>query len=77
LVHALIRTERPQCPGQVLCVRSARDLIWRSPEGSLIAWRQPEYLDSFVVVGTHTDSPNLRGRTNPDVTSANFAQVGM
>lgn len=45
--------------------------------GSLVAWRQPETLNGFVVVGAHTDSPNLRVRTKPDVTSGGFAQVGM
>jgi aspartyl aminopeptidase len=46
-------------------------------DGSLIAWRQPVNLDGFVVVGAHTDSPNLRVRTRPDTESGGFAQVGM
>lgn len=48
--------------------------------GSLIAWRQPPGGTSaggFVIVGAHTDSPNLRVRTRPDVTSAGVAQIGM
>ena len=53
--------------------------------GTLIAWRQPAggatgaggTAPGFLVVGAHTDSPNLRVRTRPDVTSAGFAQVGM
>ncbi len=45
--------------------------------GSLVAWIQPERVDGFCVAGAHTDSPNLRVRTNPDVTSAGVAQVGM
>ncbi len=48
--------------------------------GSLVAWLQPEPgapIDGFTVVGAHTDSPNLRVRTKPDVVSGGFAQVGM
>ena len=48
--------------------------------GTLVAWWQPGPDASpgdFLVVGAHTDSPNLRVRTNADVTAAGFAQVGM
>lgn len=48
--------------------------------GSLIAWRQPPCgapAGGFVIVGAHTDSPNLRVRTRPDVIMAGVAQVGM
>ncbi|MDH3682517.1 MAG: M18 family aminopeptidase [Acidimicrobiia bacterium] len=44
--------------------------------GSLIAWWQSS-APGFCIVGAHTDSPNLRVRTKPDVTSAGFEQVGM
>ncbi len=47
--------------------------------GTLIAWISPD-VDSgrgFVVVGAHTDSPNLRVRLRPDVTSAGWSQVGV
>ncbi|MGI9612320.1 MAG: M18 family aminopeptidase, partial [Acidimicrobiales bacterium] len=51
--------------------------------GTLIAWWQPDPQRAgnkaapFRVVGAHTDSPNLRVRTSPDVTAAGFEQVGM
>jgi aspartyl aminopeptidase len=49
--------------------------------GTLIAWWQPADRPApgsgFCVVGAHTDSPNLRVRTNADVSAASFAQVGM
>lgn len=49
--------------------------------GSLTAWVVPEALPAadldYVVIGAHTDSPNLRVRAHPDVTSAGWAQVGM
>ncbi len=46
--------------------------------GSLVAWHQrTSVADGLVVVGAHTDSPNLRVRTKPDVTSGGFRQVGM
>ncbi|MEM8925949.1 MAG: M18 family aminopeptidase [Actinomycetota bacterium] len=45
--------------------------------GTLIAWAQSADDDGYLVVGAHTDSPNLRVRTKPDVTSGGFAQVGM
>ena len=46
--------------------------------GLMIAWVVPERPTSgFVLVGAHTDSPNLRVRTHPDLSSGGFAQVGM
>ncbi len=49
--------------------------------GTLVAWWQPgpaTGLDAgFRVVGAHTDSPNLRVRTNADVVAGGFAQVGV
>ncbi|MEM7341183.1 MAG: M18 family aminopeptidase [Actinomycetota bacterium] len=45
--------------------------------GSIVAWAQPERLERFVVAGAHTDSPNFRVRTRPDVNSAGYVQVGV
>ncbi|MEM9130755.1 MAG: M18 family aminopeptidase [Actinomycetota bacterium] len=46
--------------------------------GSLIAWQQRDSVaDGMIVIGAHTDSPNLRVRTKPDVTSGGFRQIGM
>jgi aspartyl aminopeptidase len=47
--------------------------------GLLIAWATPSggVNAGFTVVGAHTDSPNLRVRTHPDVASAGWEQVGM
>ena len=45
--------------------------------GSLVAWIQRARHDGFTVVGAHTDSPNLRVRTNPDVRNAGYGQVGV
>ncbi len=48
--------------------------------GSLVAWLQggdQAVGRGFTVVGAHTDSPNLRVKTKPDVSSAGFEQVGM
>ncbi|MEM7324082.1 MAG: M18 family aminopeptidase [Actinomycetota bacterium] len=45
--------------------------------GTLVAWIQQAEHRGFTVVGAHTDSPNLRVRTNPDLTSAGYEQVGM
>ena len=46
--------------------------------GGLVAWIiEPSSTLAFRVVGAHTDSPNLRVRTNPDVSSAGWAQVGV
>ncbi len=49
--------------------------------GLSMAWVVPEGIDPgaarFTVVGAHTDSPNLRIRTNADVASAGWAQLGV
>lgn len=48
--------------------------------GSLIAWSSPPDAapeTPFVLVGAHTDSPNLRVRSRPDVGAAGWRQVGM
>ncbi|MCP3992870.1 MAG: hypothetical protein GY724_27660, partial [Actinomycetia bacterium] len=45
--------------------------------GSLVAWVQGAATNGYLVVGAHTDSPNLRVRTNPDLSSGGFSQVGM
>ena len=45
--------------------------------GSMMAWVQQDTHRGFTVVGAHTDSPNLRVRTKPDVAAAGFEQVGM
>lgn len=45
--------------------------------GSLVAWVQQDQHRGFTVVGAHTDSPNLRVKSNPDVVSAGVAQIGM
>jgi aspartyl aminopeptidase len=45
--------------------------------GALSAWIQQASHNGFTVVGAHTDSPNLRVKSRPDVTSARFEQVGM
>ncbi len=45
--------------------------------GSLAAWVQPATLDGVLLVGAHTDSPNLRVRTRPDITSADVSLVGV
>ncbi len=47
--------------------------------GTLIAWIQPGRRPDagFVIVGAHTDSPNFRVKSHPDVTSAGLAQIGL
>ena len=45
--------------------------------GSLMAWVQQAEHRGFTIVGAHTDSPNLRVRTKPDVSSAGYEQIGM
>ena len=45
--------------------------------GALMAWRQPKTADGYLIVGAHTDSPNLRVRTKPDMAAAGFSQIGM
>ena len=50
-----------------------------SAGGLSIAWASTEAQagNGFVVVGAHTDSPNLRVRTQPDLASAGWEQVGV
>jgi len=45
--------------------------------GSLVAWRAPERIDRFRLVGAHTDSPNLRIKPRPDVSRAGCRQLGV
>ncbi len=45
--------------------------------GSLVAWIQQSQHRGFNVVGAHSDSPNLRVKSRPDVTSAGIEQVGV
>ncbi|WP_462417455.1 M18 family aminopeptidase [Kytococcus sp. Marseille-QA3725] len=63
----------PSAPGRHYLVRG----------GSLVAWSTealPEGADAatgFRVVGAHTDSPNLRIKPRPDVSSVGFAQLAV
>jgi aspartyl aminopeptidase len=49
--------------------------------GALLAWDASGDVDpiakGFRIVGAHTDSPNLRVKPNPDVTSAGYRQLGV
>lgn len=45
--------------------------------GSLVAWRAPERIDRFRLVGAHTDSPNLRIKPRPDLSRAGCRQLGV
>jgi aspartyl aminopeptidase len=48
--------------------------------GSLVAWRlgcSDPAEAGFVLVGAHTDSPNLRVKPNPESTSAGWLQLGV
>ncbi|TLG07870.1 M18 family aminopeptidase [Nocardia cyriacigeorgica] len=47
--------------------------------GSLVAWadHDPEAAAPFRVVGAHTDSPNLRVKQHPDLSSAGWQLVGL
>ncbi len=46
--------------------------------GALVAWRLTDAsTNGYCVVGAHTDSPNLRLRARPDVSSAGWSQVGV
>jgi len=51
-------------------------LLYASLGGALVAWRQPAATVPFVVAGTHTDSPNLRVRTQPDQAAPGFELLG-
>jgi aspartyl aminopeptidase len=51
---------------------------YRIDGGSLVAWATGSgAADRFVVVGAHTDSPNLRVRSNANQNSASWAQLGV
>lgn len=45
--------------------------------GTLVAWVQGADPTGFLVVGAHTDSPNLRVRTRPELASGGFALLGV
>lgn len=45
--------------------------------GSLIAWIQMAEHRGFTILGAHTDSPNLRVKTNADVTANGYEQIAM
>ncbi len=46
--------------------------------GAAVAWvAGPGPIDRFVIVGCHTDSPNLRLRPKPDITAAGVNQIGV
>ena len=45
--------------------------------GGLVAWVNTGDPGPFTIVGTHTDSPNLRIRANPDITSGGWSQLGV
>jgi aspartyl aminopeptidase len=49
--------------------------------GALLAWDASGDVDpvasGFRIVGAHTDSPNLRIKPNPDVTSVGYRQLGV
>ncbi|MFD8692466.1 M18 family aminopeptidase [Streptomyces sp. NPDC059651] len=48
--------------------------------GALIAWYAPEGTPShtpFRIIGTHTDSPNLRIKPTPDTSSAGWRQIAV
>ncbi|MGA9872542.1 MAG: M18 family aminopeptidase [Rhodococcus sp. (in: high G+C Gram-positive bacteria)] len=56
----------PTDPGRYYLIRG----------GSLVAW-STENEGPFRIVGGHTDSPNLRVKQHPDLTSAGWQMVGL
>lgn len=60
----------PTEPGRYLLIRGGSLVAW-STEGTRSA------RNGFRIVGTHTDSPNLRLRPRPDTRSAGVAQLGV
>ncbi len=44
---------------------------------SIIAFTLPHFLEGFVMLGAHTDSPNLKIKPNPVVISNGFVQLGV
>lgn len=73
-LHALGFTEAPD--GDAL---SDGGLRYRRDGGSLIAWADAGHTPDtgFVIVGAHTDSPNLRIKPRPDLCQAGFRLVGV
>ncbi|TSD96536.1 M18 family aminopeptidase [Skermania sp. ID1734] len=58
----------PSAPGRYFVVRG----------GSVVAWSNEANPDAaFRIVGGHTDSPNLRVKQHPDLTSAGWQLVGL
>jgi aspartyl aminopeptidase len=46
--------------------------------GAIVAWHVPaDPAPGFVVIGAHTDSPNLRVKPRPDTGSAGYRQLGV
>jgi len=46
--------------------------------GAIVAWHVPaEPAPGFVVIGAHTDSPNLRVKPRPDTGSSGYRQLGV
>lgn len=62
-------------PGQALPEGPGPRYLERG--GTLMAWIQQDHHRGFTVVGAHTDSPNLRVKSRPDVVSAGARQVGV
>lgn len=63
-------TPWPEDPGRYVVIRG----------GSLVAWSTERTIsprNGFRIIGTHTDSPNLRVRPRPDMRSAGMAQLGV
>ncbi|MEV3934469.1 M18 family aminopeptidase [Glycomyces sp. NPDC049804] len=47
-------------------------------DGSIIAWREPEYVpESVRIFGAHTDTPAFKVKPNPDTGSAGWKQVAV
>lgn len=49
-------------------------------DGAVMAWIVPDEVDettAFRIVGSHTDSPTFKLKTNPSVTTAGWQQVAM
>jgi len=61
----------PTAPGRFFLVRGGSLLAW-STEGDEADAARP-----FRIVGGHTDSPNLRVKQHPDLTSAGWRMVGL
>ncbi len=46
-------------------------------DASIIAFTLPENLKAFVMIGAHTDSPNLKIKPNPVIVSNGLVQLGV